>query len=391
MWRFLFAVLAVTRAAAAAPLGWAEPVQPVAVYKPDESSFIDDAFALREDGRAIAYLTTDGDSRASLHLDEVPRTHPGATIPNAPLHAIAIYWLAADRVLVVDRDAERQKLVGFIFTSKGPTGEKLGPADGIAPATLDGKPIVVTWTRTEKRGVDHAFVAYPRDTLRPIAHRSYKEDAEGKLAERDGPLKLLWFRDGYTAAAVLKAGEYDKAHDIRRPDRFGRFDLFKGKLSDPRELEDMMAFAQASLDHKKHQDEDPFVMLSDDQKKLLLIDGLDRAELTLARDLSMYEPASFASQPLDGGHLLVSATVDPTNRAAVARKKTDPDDIEFYEVDEKSGHAALLLHLPGQGRPSSWQVSDSRVAVLRKSKGFERGGVEIDVHELVRPTPQPPR
>jgi len=374
--------LALAGTALAAPLDWARPVPPVAAYKCESSGFIDDSFALRDDGHAIAYLVTDGASQTSLHLAEVPPSKPEVVIAGAPLHAAALHWLGPDRLLVVDKDPDKGRLTAQLYTSKGAGKEKLGPVDGLALATLDGKPVVVTYARSERKGVEHLFTAYARDTLKPVAHRAYKENGEGQVVEKRGPFKLLWFRDGYTAAATLQAGEYDKAKDIRRPDRFARLELFKDKLSDEEEIEDVMGFAQALVDHKKRPEDKAFVHLSDDHKRLLLTDGLALRELKLSRELLMYQPDAFQDQALDGERLLLSATVDPTNPPAVARKKADPDDIELYLVDVKSASATQVLRLPGEGRGSAWRAAGSRIALLRKSKGFDRGGVELDVHEL---------
>src|SRR5207302_800269 len=79
--------------ALAVPLDWATPVQPIGAYKSDSDAYIDDSYALRDDGKAIAYITTDGASKASLHLADVPPSGPGSAIAGAPPNTSAIYWL----------------------------------------------------------------------------------------------------------------------------------------------------------------------------------------------------------------------------------------------------------------------------------------------------------
>jgi hypothetical protein len=377
-----FALLLVGQMAHAAPGDWADPVKPLATYKTESSAFIDDPFAMRDDGQSIAYIATNGATEASLHLATVPANQPEIVAPQAPAHPAALHWLGPERLLVVDKDPDTQKLTAQVFTSKGPGKEKLGPVDAVALATIDGKPVVVTYTRVEKKTAEHVLVAYARDNFKPVARRTYKEDAEGRINEKGGPFKILWFRDGYTSSVALKAGEFDKARDMRRPDRFARLDLFKGKVLDDREIEDVLGFAQLSMEHKKHDGEAAFVYLSDDHKKLLLAQDLAQHELKLARDLYMYDPNAFAYQVLDDGRIFVSATIDPTNPPALQRKKTDPDDLEIYQVDPKTHAATRVLRIPGDGRPTAWNISDGRIAVLRKSKGFDRGGVELDVYEL---------
>ncbi len=369
-------VLTATAARADAP-------KPIASYKVDSSAFIDDPFALRDDGKALAYLSTDGASASQLHLAEVPAgAKPEAVIPGLAVNTVALYWLGPDRVLAVARDADKQIATGQVYTSKGPTKEKLGPVEEIALGTIDGKPAVVTYTRREKGPVEILLAAYARDTMKPLAKKSYKEDADGRIAAPGGPYKVLWWRDGFTAAAALKAGEFDKAKDMRRPDRFARLDVFKGKITEEREIEDVLGFAQVGIEHKKHPNEKSFVHLSEDHKKLLLADQLEDRELTLARPLFMYDNTTLGYQLLDDGRMAVSATVDPTNPPALQRKKVDPDDFDLYLVDPKSLAATRVLQLAGENRPTVWRIAAARLALLRKSKGFDRGGVVIEVYDL---------
>src|SRR5688572_31679116 len=46
----------------------ADAPRPLVTVTPSADRFIDDAFALRADGKALAYVTTDGASLAELHL-----------------------------------------------------------------------------------------------------------------------------------------------------------------------------------------------------------------------------------------------------------------------------------------------------------------------------------
>jgi hypothetical protein len=124
------------------------------------------------------------------------------------------------------------------------------------------------------------------------------------------------------------------------------------------------------------------VRLSDDHKRLVLLDGDAERDIKLARNIWLYDPAAYAFQVLDAGRLLLSATVDPVNPEAVARKKADPDVIDFYLVDRHSGEARRVLQLDGKGRPSGWRAGGGRLALLRKSKGFDRGGVALEVYPL---------
>jgi hypothetical protein len=209
-----------------------------------------------------------------------------------------------------------------------------------------------------------------------------REDKDGRVASASGVLRPLWWSDGFATLAGLKAGEYDKARDMRRPDRFTRLDVFTGRTGDEREIEDVLGFAHVAADHRPRDNAEVFVHLTDDHQKLELVDGIEEHEIALARPLQSYDPQAFAFQVLDGDRIALSATVDPVNATAVKRKKADPDDIDLYEVSRKTRAATLRLRLPGDGRPNGWYLSGNRLALLRKGKGFDRGGIGLEVYEL---------
>ena len=74
---------------------------------------------------------------------------------------------------------------------------------------------------------------------------------------------------------------------------------------------------------------------------------------------------------------------------AVAARRTDPDTLDLCSVEltaAGAGPVQRLLMLPGNQRPSSWTVtSGGRLALLRKHKGFSRGGTEVEIYDLDLP------
>jgi hypothetical protein len=353
---------------------------PAAIQKYDAGSggFIDDAFALRDDRKAVAFITTDGASAATLHLAEVGGKD--ASVSGAPTDAIALHWLAPGRVLVVSR--REGASTAQVFTAAGPEKQKLGPFGRLALATVDGKRAIVTYTRTEKRAVEHALVAYGVDTLRPIKRRSWREDAEGQIRQGASSLKPLWWADGFTVLATLRAGEYDKARDIRRPDRYARLDAFSGKILDEKEVQDVLAFTQVGLQRRDAPNLPVLARFSEDRRKLLVLDGIAEHDVTLPRELRKYDPTTLQWQTLDDKRVALSLTIDPVNPDAVQRKKADVDEIDVYEIDRASHAVRPLVRLNGEGRRAAWQIAGNRLALLRKGKGFDRGGVALEIYEL---------
>jgi hypothetical protein len=371
----LSAILLASAAATAAPPSLAH-------YDAGGAGFIDDAYALRADGKAVAYLTTDGATAATLHLAEIGGSD--VKVEGAPADAVALHWLSPTRVLVV-RGREGGS-TAQVFTAAGAQKQKLGPFGQLAIATVDGKPAIVTYTRSEKRGVDHALAAYAVDTLRPLKRRTWHEDAEGQIKQGPSSVKPLWWSSGFTELAALRAGEYDKARDIRRPDRYTRLDVLSGKVLDESEVGDVLGFTQVSLLRRDAPNQAVIARFSDDRKKLLFVDGIGQYEVTLARELWKYEPQTLAWQTLDERRVALSLTVDPVNPDAVNRKKADVDEFDLYEVDRTSHAARKILQLNGEGRGSTWRLAGHRLLLLRKGKGFDRGGVLLEVYDLADDT-----
>jgi hypothetical protein len=352
---------------------------PVAHWDTGGKGFIDDAYALRDDGKAVAFITTDGATDATLHFAEVGGKD--VAVAGAPTDALALAWLSPTRVLVVrGRDGTS---TAQAFTAAGPDkGKPIGPFNKFAFATLDGKRVLVTYTRNEKKTVEHALVAYAVDTLKPVKRRTWREDAEGQLKVAPSTVKPLWWADGFTVLAALRAGEFDKSRDMRRPDRYTRLDTFAGKVLLEEEVKDVLGFTQISLVRRDQPNMPVIARFSDDRKRLLLVDGIEEHEVKLARPLWKYDVNSLKWQTIDDKRVVLSLTIDPVNPDAVARKKADADDIELYDVDRKTLAATPRLTLPGQGRPSSWQEEGNRLLLLRKDKGFDRGGVALEIYEL---------
>lgn len=351
---------------------------PLAKYDAGGGGFIDDPFALRDDGKAVAYITTDGATAATLHLAEVGGKE--VKVAGAPVDAVALHWLSPSRVLVVRGHGGTS--TAQAFTAAGEEKQKLGPFDRLALGTLDGKRAVVTYSRSEKRGVEHALVAYAVDTLRPIKRRTWREDAEGQIKQGTTSLKPLWWSDAFTVLAALRAGEYDKARDVRRPDRYVRVDALVGKILEEREVSDVLAFTQIGLLRRDAPNAAVLARYSDDHKQLLVVDGIGEYELALPRELRRYDANTLAWQTLDDRRVAMSLTIDPVNPDAVARQKADVDVIDFFAIDRQTHAVRPLLQLQGEGRRSTWQVAGDRLLLLRKGKGFDRGGVALEVYQM---------
>jgi hypothetical protein len=361
-------------------LGWASSAiaTPLARYEPGASGFIDDAFAISDDGKTIAFITTDGATAAVLHLATVGGTE--IKIEGVPIDTTALHLIGPDRILVVS--GAENSLTASVLTPHGPEKQQLGPFHSLALARIDGKAAIVTYTRSDKKGVQHELVAYDVARLKPFKRKTLIEDAEGQIRGPHGKLKPLWWSDGFTVLNARKPGEYDRAHDIRQPDRSTRLEVFSGKILDEEQVKDVIAFTKVALARRDRPNESVLVHFSDDRKQVLMLEGLTDHELELVRPVRKYDAQSLNAQLLDDKRVAMSLSVDPVNPDAVSRQKAEPDEIDLYTIDRQSHAATRIMTLPAEGRRSAWRIASERLVLLRKGKGFDRGGVALEVYDL---------
>jgi len=369
----------------------AEAPQPLVKLTPPAGTFFDDPVALSADGKLVAAIATDAAAQATLELfdvtkkDAVPVQLAGVTTT-----ATHLEWLAPDRLLLVDRQLGG-KLEAALLSFKGgrlvADKKKLGPADAIEGVTLAGKRVVALYERRagKKSGAEHVVTIVGADG-HVMSKTHFAEDAEGGLRTRAGLVRMLWWYDGYTRLAAQRVGEYDKGKDIRRPDRLVHLDTTADKVLDEHEIEDLMQFTRMTAAHRQHPGEDPFVRYADDHRQLVIDAGLTETPLPLARALATYEPASLTSAALSDQRLLVALQVDPNNADAIARRVPDQDDVDLYELDLTKLPATVSMPrvkvLPGLGRPARVTAVEKYALVLRKDRGFDRGGVALELYTL---------
>ena len=210
------------------------------------------------------------------------------------------------------------------------------------------------------------------------------EGADGRVTLPGGGTgKPMFFEDGYSVLVSLKEGRFDKAADIRRPGLEARIDLFGGKVLSERDIEDVVAFAELALVRKKYQGVRDFVRFDEELKHFQLVDANDViTELDTPRPLAKYDAQTLAFQVAGPGALYVSLTVDPVNPEAVKAKKADTDYLDVYHLDVKERKLTEVTRIDGQKRPTAWRLAAGRLGVLRKHKGFGRGGEDLEIFRI---------
>lgn len=349
--------------------------------------FIDDPFALSDDGTRLAWITTDGATHAELHVATVGDDKSERKFPYSSITPERVQFLDAERVLVVDRHPTTRFTRAEVFGPKGSLG-KFGPANEVGVGTAGGVPSLVTWMKaTSPEGAKHTFTAWRLDNLKPLAKKVLVENREGRVPFAGSLYKPLYFLDGFGTLVGQKEGAYDKKKDIRRPDLAARADLFAGKLLEEKEIKDVVAYAEFTNLRKLHNNETHFVYFSPDRTVLShvgpeLFASEAVTALNVPRPLRKYDAETLLYRPMPDGSVTFSLTVDTVNAEAVKAQKADKDWLDLYSLDVKSHALTQVLRLDGQGRPSTWFLAGNRMALLRKHKGFGRGGGDLDVLEL---------
>src|SRR5438067_2132856 len=124
---------------------------PLAHYDAGAGGFIDDAFAVSDDGKTVAFVTTDGATAAVVHLATVGGAE--IEIEGAPIDVVALHFIGPERILTVS--GNENNLIASVLTPRGPEKQKLGPFNRLTLSRVDGKAAIVTYTRSEKKGVQH--------------------------------------------------------------------------------------------------------------------------------------------------------------------------------------------------------------------------------------------
>src|SRR5262245_34574151 len=281
---------------ASTPLYADEPAPRVVQHLHASGDFIDDPFALSEDGTQLAWITTDGATHAQLHIGPVGDETSAKSFPYSSITPERVQFIDAERVLVVDRNPTTKFARAEVFGPKGSLG-KFGPATDIGVGKVGSVPSLVTWLKTTSpKGATHTFNAWRLDTLKPLGKKVVLvENAEGRVPFAGSLYKPLYFLDGFATLVGQKEGAYDKKKDIRRPEVAARADLFASKLLEEKEIKDVVAYAAFTNMRKQHSNELSFVRFSDDRSQLELVNhDLFAADavhvLNVPRPLRKYEP-----------------------------------------------------------------------------------------------------
>lgn len=368
-------------------LALAEAPKPRLVITPPEGRLLDDAFAVAADGEALAYTTiaTDGSGKVNLHVRSLASSTVW-TLDSLTLRPDSVSWIDPQHLLLVEGDAKQK---GVVVTLNKTARAIPGEYDAIAAGVYDKIPAVVLHRRNrDKAGKTELRVRMIDTALAELTDASYPIDAKGAITVGRVQVRPITFEAGNRIFVGIREGSFDKQRDMQTPDRVAKVDLAKGRIIEDRantEELDPIRLANLTTDRKLHPNLSRFVTWNADRTGLQLIDDTKITPLHWERDVVLYDPETLQSGMLDGSETWIAIKIDSLNPIAIEKKRRDVDDLEIYVVDSKRGVPERRLVVEGLGRSANVSVVGSTVAVYRKQKVMERGGISIEIFPLNKP------
>ncbi len=344
------------------------------------TGFIDDAIAV--DDQRVAYVVTDGSTKAELHLVTLA-TEQDTTLDISAItvHPIALRVFGA-RAFVVGQ-AEDGSETGTLFelapAVKRPVVYKLGPATHVALITRDGRPRVAVYRATPiADGTRHDVAIYAVENGARLAGGHLDLDAQNTNKQMD--LRVNHWADGMTRAFGIKGGEWDRKENQRTPDVEAVYDLALGKIVERTPIADLFEQRkryQALADVGNQLD---FVRMAWDNQSVQLWRAGKPKPLELDQPLVQYDPKSLQGELDADGTAWIALKVDPVNPDAVARKKADPEYLDVFHVGA-DGKAVRVARVLATGTRHKLGALHDRFWLLERSKGFDRGGKSLTIYK----------
>jgi hypothetical protein len=351
--------------------------------------FVDDPIAF--DGARVAYIDTDGATFTELVVYD-PATK--AEVARAALPAdlgtpTLVRWIGtgdAAKILVAGKSDEavaRAALLGV----DGKVVRKFGPATDVALVTRGGQLRLALHrektTDAAKGVVHHEVELVELDKGKRVGKlRTLDVGADGKIEKLD--FRINHWTDGFTHAIGVKGGHWDPKENQRTPDVAADYDVVDAAFKTT-VIDDPMAFAHRArvMADRPAGAVATFARMSDDLTTVeLWRDGAPQ-NLDLDQPVAQYDPQTLGDATDDKGALWIALEIDPTNPAAVKRKKADPAYIDLFAVDAATGKAVRKARvLAAPKKEYRWGTAGGRWWLLERSVGFDRGGTSLAVYSL---------
>lgn len=386
----ILAALAVTTSVAAAQTRKAEPqgVTLAGSIKPDKG-FLDDVFVFDGSGARVAVVMTDAGSFAEIAIYNVSDRKPIARfdVSSSTTNVTSLAFVGGgEQLFVVGRPTDEGDATGHVFDFSGKVIRKFGPGTDVVLTYVNGEQAVTVFQKKpgKKGGMDYTITVSKLETGKAIGKkRTLSADQDGFVKSID--MTIQYWRNGYTQLVGKKKGGYDKIKDQRMNDGEGVWDTLGWSLLRNTPVNDVIEYTKLLGVRVEHQNESIFVHVPEDMKGVELVTPDNRrVPVKLAEQFYMYDPKSLVYELGRDGKFYFTLTIDPANPEAVNKKKMDPEVIDLYVLDPGAAeaNATRVARLPKNERRFTWHHAGGTWAVLRKHKGFGRGGQELELYTL---------
>lgn len=368
-----------------------EGVKLAATIHPSEG-FVDDVYTFDGPGGRLALVRSDGSALAEVQVLDIAQGGALLAKFDASAQVGTVTRLAfaggGGNLLVVGRAAGEEETVrGFLFDASGKVLRKWGPATDISYAEVEGVEVAAVYKVKpgKKGGTDYEVTVHRLDNGKVMGKkRVLKADAEGFIKQLE--MKVLYWRNGYTQLVGQKKGGYDSYEDQRGHDTAAVYDVVAGIVVKAIPIGDLIEYTKVAKLRADRHNQTTFLVVAENLRGLEHITADDqRVGFTTAEPFSHYDTKTLQQEIAHDGKIYFTLTIDPVNPDAVARKIADPELIDLYVWDPASAKATRLARLPKGDRPFAWHVAGSTWAVLRKHKGFDRGGPDLELYQLTAP------
>lgn len=337
-----------------------------------EGGVINDAFALDDSGRNLAWIETTGGGSVRMHVG--PAGGGRGTVvelTNFTVSPERILFLGGQWIVVASEGEKRSAAV----VSGHKLGPRIGPfGEGLVSA-VGGKKFVTVTERTEAAGRRFTIAAYrPGGGL--LAQKQLSVGPEGEIAGKG--LGFIGFTNGYLQALVKKPGAYNHKTDARAPAQIAVYDVLGDRVGAGKALPDIPRFLDFAVKRNERPGEDLFVRR--DEAGLELVGPADKLRpLPLPEKLSAFEPGAIVQQVV-GGRLVFSLVRDPITDDVATTGKRGARTLAFFAVEPGSGKPSALGEIPlADGEEFVWAAGGNRIAVLKKTQ--ENAGPALIVYQ----------
>ncbi|HVV87152.1 MAG TPA: hypothetical protein VHE35_29130 [Kofleriaceae bacterium] len=343
-----------------------------------DRGFVDDPVAT--DGTNLAVIVTDGAALAEARVLG-PDGVSHSTVDLAPIiPTVRRMYLLGSRLFVVADDPAGGPVTAALVGLDGKVVHRHARATDLALRSIGGKDTVVAYTHTSTgAGEQHQIALFDPVSGKKIAKRGGKIviGSDGRDSKLD--LRVDYWLDDHTVAVGMHGGVWRKSEDQRSPDTLAQYDLVQNKWLKDEPVPDLLAQARRLETLTAHPGERVFVNVPSDGSDLeIWRDGVP-TPVTLDPPQSTYDPAS-ARIAMRGDRVWLSMMVDPTNPAAVARKKADPEYLDLFEIDGTRAVRRARIFAPK--KKLTWGWAGDTLWVLEKNVGFGRGGKALRLYHL---------